>query len=398
MPTAGSTPCGRTSTPRRSGNDLRLRTTERTKLRRRASVLIDRGNEVGVVVDVAETKTKTRPKLPSISHACRALSFSLSNHSRVSFITPSGARSAMATVAWTARVRTPGPSRRRDLRARASRSRVGGEGDARRRAADDGVDDATSTAPMTRRDACAALAFAASSAVAGAARADTAAISRAYDGYAASYDDLDGGAFAADTLGLDATRRALLAKARGDVLELGVGTGLNLPGYDATRVTSLTAVDISRGMLEKAEARARTQGLFVDAREKRGDLRRRRRRAPAVSGRVVRLRGGHVFAVRFRRPRGGAPGGATRAEARRYGAARRAHQVQNSASAGRVPGPRRRAGDENEQGCAWNQDVVAMATRAGLRVTSAEPGLAGLLTTLEATVAEGSEGAGVSTR
>ena len=78
---------------------------------------------------------------------------------------------------------------------------------------------------MTRRDACAALAFAASSAVAGAARADTAAISRAYDGYAASYDDLDGGAFAADTLGLDATRRALLAKARGDVLELGVGTG-----------------------------------------------------------------------------------------------------------------------------------------------------------------------------
>ena len=164
----------------------------------------------------------------------------------------------MATVAWTARVRAPGPSRRRDLRARASPSRVGGEGDARRRAADDSVDDATSTAPMTRRDACAALAFAASSAVAGAARADTAAISRAYDGYAASYDDLDGGAFAADTLGLDATRRALLAKARGDVLELGVGTGLNLPGYDATRVASLTAVDISQGMLEKAEARART--------------------------------------------------------------------------------------------------------------------------------------------
>jgi hypothetical protein len=89
---------------------------------------------------------------------------------------------------------------------------------------------------MTRRDACVALALAASSAVAGPARADTAAISRAYDGYAATYDDLDGGAFAADTLGLDATRRALLARARGDVLELGVGTGLNLPGYDlATR-------------------------------------------------------------------------------------------------------------------------------------------------------------------
>jgi SAM-dependent methyltransferase len=204
---------------------------------------------------------------------------------------------------------------------------------------------------MTRRDACAALAFAASSAVAGAARADTAAISRAYDGYAASYDDLDGGAFAADTLGLDATRRALLAKARGDVLELGVGTGLNLPGYDATRVASLTAVDISQGMLEKAEARARTQGLFVDARGKSAvtfavaDA----ERLPFPDASFDCVVDTFSLCV-FADPEAALAGGATRAEARRRGAARRAHQVQDSASAGRVPGPRRRAGDENEQG------------------------------------------------
>jgi ubiquinone/menaquinone biosynthesis C-methylase UbiE len=36
------------------------------------------------------------------------------------------------------------------------------------------------------------------------------------------------------------------------------------------------------------------------------------------------------------------------------------------------------------KGCAWNQDVEAMASRSGLRVVSAEPSLFGLLTTLEA--------------
>ena len=252
---------------------------------------------------------------------------------------------------------------------------------------------------MTRRDACAALAFAASSAVAGAARADTAAISRAYDGYAASYDGLDGGAFAADTLGLDATRRALLAKARGDVLELGVGTGLNLPGYDATRVASLTAVDISQGMLEKAEARARTQGLFVDARGKSAvtfavaDA----ERLPfpdASFDCVVDTFSLCVFAD---------PEAALR-EVRRVlkpdGVALLVEHTKSKtvpllgAYQDLVAAPVTKM----SKGCAWNQDVVAMATRAGLRVTSAEPALAGLLTTLEATVAEGSDGAGVSTR
>lgn len=121
-------------------------------------------------------------------------------------------------------------------------------------------------ARSTRREACARLLVGIILPVAGAPFASMAKsedIAEAYDRYAASYDDLDGGAFAADTLGLDAMRKSVLAKASGEVLELGVGTGLNLPGYDMSRVASLTAVDISGGMLTLARDRAGELGLKV---------------------------------------------------------------------------------------------------------------------------------------
>ena len=73
-----------------------------------------------------------------------------------------------------------------------------------------------------------------------------------YDTYAASYDALDGGA-AASALGLDEARAALLQRASGDVLEIGVGTGLNLGLYDWSRIKSLTCVDISEGMLKECQ-------------------------------------------------------------------------------------------------------------------------------------------------
>eukprot|EP00977_Amphora_coffeiformis_P021129 scaffold8832_cov139-Amphora_coffeaeformis.AAC.4 len=73
-----------------------------------------------------------------------------------------------------------------------------------------------------------------------------------YDTYAASYDTLDGGA-AASALGLDDARAALLQQASGDVLEIGVGTGLNLGFYDWSSIKSLTCVDISEGMLKECQ-------------------------------------------------------------------------------------------------------------------------------------------------
>ena len=91
----------------------------------------------------------------------------------------------------------------------------------------------TCSAPLSRRRAAAAT-FASLSAVASAsapahaaaateAEADAAAVAQvraAYDGYAATYDVLNGGA-AADAFGLPAMRLKLLAKARGRVLEVG---------------------------------------------------------------------------------------------------------------------------------------------------------------------------------
>ncbi len=50
-------------------------------------------------------------------------------------------------------------------------------------------------------------------------------------------------------------RKDLLSKVKGNVLELGVGTGKNLPYYNYDTIT-LTAVDISPRMLEKARKKA----------------------------------------------------------------------------------------------------------------------------------------------
>jgi methyltransferase OMS1, mitochondrial len=79
-----------------------------------------------------------------------------------------------------------------------------------------------------------------------------------YDAYAPSYDGLDGGQ-ASSLLGIDEARTILFQKARGDVLEIGAGTGLNLEKYDASQLKSLTLLDISDGMLQ--QARLRVQSL-----------------------------------------------------------------------------------------------------------------------------------------
>ena len=75
-----------------------------------------------------------------------------------------------------------------------------------------------------------------------------------YDGYAENYDEVSGGKLG-EAFGFPEMRRELLGMAEGQVLEVAVGTGLNLPFYDARRVKSFTGVDISQGMLDVAAPR-----------------------------------------------------------------------------------------------------------------------------------------------
>ncbi len=59
---------------------------------------------------------------------------------------------------------------------------------------------------------------------------------------------------------IDRQRAKVVPAARGRVLEVGVGTGLNLPHYDPSRVEEIVAIDPSRALLaiarERADARA----------------------------------------------------------------------------------------------------------------------------------------------
>src|SRR5436305_15113733 len=62
-----------------------------------------------------------------------------------------------------------------------------------------------------------------------------------------------------------AYRRELLAHAGGDILEIGFGTGLNLPYYPS-HVRKVTAVDPNAGMYRRARGRIKRAGVEVDQR------------------------------------------------------------------------------------------------------------------------------------
>ena len=57
----------------------------------------------------------------------------------------------------------------------------------------------------------------------------------------------------ANWLGFSKQRQMLISKAYGSVLEVAVGTGLNLPLYDATQISSYKGIDISPGMLSQVK-------------------------------------------------------------------------------------------------------------------------------------------------
>lgn len=63
---------------------------------------------------------------------------------------------------------------------------------------------------------------------------------------------------------IDKQRQKIIPQARGEVVEIGIGSGLNLPHYDARKVTSVTGVDPDDALWHKACARAAACGFPVE--------------------------------------------------------------------------------------------------------------------------------------
>jgi methyltransferase OMS1 len=80
-------------------------------------------------------------------------------------------------------------------------------------------------------------------------------IAALYDAEAATYDSAYSGSVVSRAIQFDKLRESVTSKASGAVLELGVGTGLNLPLYKASAVSSVFGIDVSAGMLEQAQRR-----------------------------------------------------------------------------------------------------------------------------------------------
>jgi len=84
-----------------------------------------------------------------------------------------------------------------------------------------------------------------------------------YEGFAHLYEKR--GRFWERLLSMEPRRRWVASNAEGDVLEIGVGTGMNLSFYGPD--VRLTGVDLSPAMLAEARRRAAELGRDIDLRE-----------------------------------------------------------------------------------------------------------------------------------
>lgn len=91
---------------------------------------------------------------------------------------------------------------------------------------------------------------------------EQAAVTRRYDRMAWLYDIYDA---PMEWMGTRSRRQRLLAAARGNTLEVGMGTGKNLAYYP--QGVTVTGIDVSEQMLARARRRARRTGTLVQLRQ-----------------------------------------------------------------------------------------------------------------------------------
>lgn len=59
-------------------------------------------------------------------------------------------------------------------------------------------------------------------------------------------------------------RRAIVPEAEGTVVEVGIGSGLNLPHYDPAKVTKVVGIDPDDQLWRRAEKRCRDRGFAIE--------------------------------------------------------------------------------------------------------------------------------------
>lgn len=81
-------------------------------------------------------------------------------------------------------------------------------------------------------------------------------VEKKYNRFSIVYDMLE---WPVEKLLFSRWRKRIISAAKGEVLEVGVGTGKNLPYY--SKKAKVTGIDISKGMLEKAVKKSKKLGL-----------------------------------------------------------------------------------------------------------------------------------------
>lgn len=197
-----------------------------------------------------------------------------------------------------------------------------------------------------------------------------------YNSAAEKYDELDDGQLAR-FLGLSQLRQQLIGRAYGEVLEVAVGTGINLPIYHPGKLGSYTGLDLSPGMLFQAETKLQGLPLARIARLEEGDV----EMLPYEDSRFDCVISTYSLCV-FRNP-----ALALREMARVVKPGGKVLLLEHSRS---DFGPLAWYQDVTvaavtaiSKGCVWNQNLDILLGEAGLRVTSRASRLAGLVQLME---------------